>query len=180
MIRSVDDLFTTSIASFAFMDFYEPEFSYGVYEYVDTLNESLTGKIIVAQPLTSYQFTDLGTGPYNIEPIKITRHAADTACAINNSCYEPFAVSVDVRDEVIWKNIDSFSHSVTSGTPEDGPDGAFDSGLIPPMRYFSHTFSHTFSAAGAEDNSSWQGEGIYEYYCTFHPWMQGMVIVGEI
>ena len=35
------------------MDFYEPDFTYGVYEYFDELNKSLTGKIIIAKPLES-------------------------------------------------------------------------------------------------------------------------------
>ena len=111
-----------------------------------------------------------------MEHINISRYAAAPDCGKDNSCYEPFAVSIDVREEVIWRNEDSFSHTITSGTPDDGPDGVFDSGLLPPMRYFSHTFSE----AGAEDYSSWRGEGIYDYYCTFHPWMKGMVVVGEI
>ena len=74
-------------------------------------------------------------------------------------------MSVDVRKKVTWKNLDSFSHTVTSGTPEDGPDGVFDSGLLPNYNYFSHTFYEA---------------GIYDYYCTIHPWMQGMIVVGEI
>ena len=179
IIRSVDDLFKTRAASFASMDFYEPNFTYGVYGYFDDLNGSLTGKIIIAQPYVAVEIGknwNSATQSYTIEPIKITRHSAGPDCAIDDSCYEPFAVSVDVREEVTWKNTDGFSHSVTSGTPEDGPDGVFDSGLIPAMRYFSHTFS----AAGAEDYSSWRGEGIYDYYCTFHPWMKGMIVVGEI
>ena len=74
-------------------------------------------------------------------------------------------MSVDVRKKVTWKNLDSYSHTVTSGTPEDGPDGVFDSGILANYRYFSHTFYEA---------------GIYDYYCTLHPWMQGMVVVGEI
>ena len=53
MMRSVDNLFATTFASFALMDFNEPEFTYGVYEYVDDLNKSLTGKIVIAKPLES-------------------------------------------------------------------------------------------------------------------------------
>ena len=99
------------------------------------------------------------------EIINISRDSTSLDCVIDNSCYEPFAVSVDVRNKVTWKNLDSFSHTITSGTPEDGPDGVFDSGLLANYRYFSHTFYES---------------GIYDYYCTFHPWMQGMIVVGEI
>ena len=166
MMRSVDNLFATPPASFALMDFNEPEFTYGVYEYVDDLNKSLTGKIVIAKPLeSSYTISTLPQGSSTLEIINVSRNSAGPDCGIDNSCYEPFAVSVDVRKKVTWKNLDSYSHTVTSGTPEDGPDGVFDSGLLANYRYFSHTFYES---------------GIYDYYCTLHPWMQGMVVVGEI
>jgi len=176
MLRSVDNLFAPSAASFALMDFNEPEFTYGVYEYVDDLNESLTGKIIIAKPLEYFQnqITTLPDKEYKkLIPIEISRDSLSQTCEpecipdceVNNSCYEPFAVTVDVRKEITWKNLDGFSHSVTSGTPEDGPDGVFDSGLISAIATFSHTFHNP---------------GIYDYYCVYHPWMQGIVIAGEI
>jgi len=177
-IKSVDDLFRTGLTSFASMSFYEPDFTYGVYDYFDEMNESLTGKIIIAKPLEPFdnRISTLPDREYEkLAPIMISRdslsHSRDVNgnsvpdCEIDNSCYEPFAVTVDVRKQVTWKNLDSFSHSVTSGTPEDGPDGVFDSGLI----YAIGTFSHTF-----------HNPGIYDYYCVYHPWMQGIVIVGEI
>jgi plastocyanin len=167
MMRSVDNLFAPAPASFVLIDFDEPEFTYGVYEYVDDLNKSLTGKIVIAKPLeSSNKISTLPQGfSATLGPINVSRGSAGPDCVIDNSCYDPFAVSVDVHKKVAWKNIDMFSHTVTSGTPEDGPDGVFDSGLIPAIGYFSHTFYET---------------GIYDYYCTFHPWMQGMVVVGEI
>ena len=177
-MSSVDDLFRTGFTSSASMSFYEPDFTYGVYEYFDELNQSLTGKIIIAKPLEQRERipTTLPESEYEkLIPIEIPMdslsHSRDANgnsvpdCAVDNSCYEPFAVSVDVRKEVTWKNLDGFSHSVTSGTPEDGPDGSFDSGLISPIRSFSHTFHNP---------------GIYDYYCIYHPWMKGMVVVGEI
>ena len=167
MMRSVDNLFATTPASFALMDFNEPEFTYGVYEYVDDLNKSLTGKIVIAKQLESAdtKLSTLPPGSSTLEGINVSRNSAGPDCGIDNTCYEPFAVSVDVRKKVTWKNLDSFSHTVTSGTPEDGPDGVFDSGVLANYRYFSHTFYES---------------GIYDYYCTFHPWMQGMIVVGEI
>jgi plastocyanin len=175
-ISSVDDLFRTGFTSSASMSFYEPDFTYGAYEYFDELNQSLTGKIVIAKPLEQRERipTTLPDSEYEkLIPIEISMnslsHTCETECipdcAVDNSCYEPFAVSVDVRKEVTWKNLDGFSHSVTSGTPEDGPDGVFDSGLISPIRFFSHTFHNP---------------GIYDYYCVYHPWMKGIVVVGEI
>ena len=166
MMRSVDNLFATTPASFALMDFNEPEFTYGVYEYVDDLNKSLTGKIIIAKPLeSSNRISTLPEESSTLNLINVSRKSAGPDCGIDNSCYEPFAAAVDVREKVTWKNLDNLSHTVTSGTPEDGPDGVFDSGILANYRYFSHTFEEA---------------GIYDYYCTLHPWMQGMVVVGEI
>jgi plastocyanin len=177
-ISSVDDKFRTGLHHFASIPFYEPDFTYGVYEYFDEINKSLTGKIVIAKPLEYFQssITHLPDKEYEkLTPIEISRdslsHSRDAngnnfpVCEVDNSCYEPFAVHIDVRKEVTWKNLDSFSHSVTSGTPEDGPDGVFDSGLIPAIRTFSHTFYEP---------------GIYDYYCEIHPWMEGIIVVGEI
>ena len=111
------------------------------------------------------RISTLPQGSTTLEPINVSRNSAGPDCGIDNSCYEPFAVSVDLRKQVTWKNLDSYSHTVTSGTPEDGPDGVFDSGVLANYRYFSHTFYES---------------GIYDYYCTLHPWMQGMIVVGEI
>ena len=149
------------------MNFNEPEFTYGVYEYVDDLNKSLTGKIVIAKQLKPIdsKVSTLPAESITLENINVSRHSAGPDCGIDNSCYNPFAVSVDVRKKVTWKNLDSFSHTITSGTPEDGPDGVFDSGILASYRYFSHIFYE---------------EGIYDYYCTVHPWMQGMIAVGEI
>ncbi len=79
-----------------------------------------------------------------------------------NECYIPFNVSVSVGDEVTWSNDDSAAHTVTSGTPADGPDGNFDSSLF----MAGNTFSVTFDEAGD-----------YPYFCMVHPWMTGNVSV---
>jgi plastocyanin len=163
MMRSVDNLFATTFAPFALMNFNEPEFTYGAYEYVDDLNKSLTGKIIIAKPLELSG--RISTVPSTLEVINVSRQSAGPDCGIDNTCYEPFAVSVDVRKKVTWKNLDSFSHTITSGTPEDGPDGVFDSGLLSSYGYFSHTFYEP---------------GIYDYYCIYHEHARGMIVVGEI
>jgi plastocyanin len=166
MMRSVDNLFATTFAPFALMDFNEPEFTYGVYEYVDDLNESLTGKIFIAKKLEAInRISTIPQESSSLETIKVSRGSAGPNCGIDNSCYDPVAVHVDVRKMVTWENIDSHSHSVTSGTPEDGPSGHFDSGLLRSYGFFSHTFYE---------------DGEYPYYCTYHQHAQGMIIVGEI
>jgi len=83
-------------------------------------------------------------------------------CETTNECYIPYIITVNTGDKVIWSNDDTAAHTVTSGTPADGPDGNFDSSLF----MSGTTFPHTFDAVGE-----------YPYFCMVHPWMQGSVMV---
>ena len=170
-IRSVDNLFRTGSTSFASMGFYEPSFTYGVYEYFDERNISLTGKITIFTPTVEVdtniqlKFEELLNPDSTIENASIVEGAGDPECGKNYSCYAPFAIGVGVGEEVIWRNNDRFPHTVTSGSPTDGPDGFFDSGLMSNGVYYDYQFNTA---------------GIYDYYCMTHPWMQGKVVVGEL
>ena len=73
-------------------------------------------------------------------------------------------IDILVGDKVVWKNADTVTHTVTSGTPEDGPDGLFDTGLFPPGKNYPYTFTE---------------KGSFPYYCVVHPWMTGNVFVTE-
>ena len=86
-------------------------------------------------------------------------------CEDTNACFIPNPVTIDIGDTVTWENVDNAAHTVTSGSPADGPDGVFDSSLIMAG---GATFSHTFDDAGT-----------YDYFCMVHPWMQGSVIVED-
>ena len=88
--------------------------------------------------------------------------SSQMGCEVDNECFIPAAVTVDVGGEVTWTNDDSAGHTVTSGAPEGGPDGVFDSSLLMPDTAFSHTFEEA---------------GEYPYFCVVHPWMTGMVTV---
>ena len=149
-IRSVDDLFRTGITTVASMSFYEPTFTYGVYEFIDELNKYFIGKIIIPEPTNK---------------IEIIKHSSAPDCGESHSCYTPFAAHVDIGETVIWETRDLFSHTVTSGTPYNGPDGLFDINLKRGDLPFYYTFEE---------------EGTYDYYCVLHPWMVGKIIVGEI
>ena len=83
-------------------------------------------------------------------------------CEATDECFIPADVTVDVGGEVTWTNDDTAAHTITSGAPEDGPDGTFDSSLVMP----GTTFSYQFEDAGE-----------YPYFCVVHPWMMGTVTV---
>jgi plastocyanin len=83
-------------------------------------------------------------------------------CEETNKCFIPASVSIKVGDTVVWSNDDSAAHTVTSGSPTNGPSGVFDSSLL----IAGGTYEHTFASAGKVD-----------YFCMVHPWMVGNVQV---
>ena len=70
--------------------------------------------------------------------------------------------------QVTWYNTDNAAHTVTSGTPDDGPDGLFDSSMIMAGGQYVKDFERGFS------------DGTYDYYCVVHPWMTGIIIIGDV
>ena len=93
----------------------------------------------------------------NIEPGSST-----PGCERTNSCHAPNSVTISQHDRVVWNNVDSANHTITSGTPAEGFTDVFDSGLIMPGRNFGYKFTD---------------EGTYDYFCIIHPWATGVVIV---
>jgi len=86
-------------------------------------------------------------------------------CEETNECWDPAEVTVSVGETVTWSNDDTAAHTVTSGSVDaGGPDGNFDSSLF---------------MAGTTFEWTPDTEGEYPYFCMVHPWMAGMVIVGE-
>ena len=94
--------------------------------------------------------------------ISLPEGSGAPGCDETNECYIPFNVSVSAGDEITWSNDDSAAHTVTSGSPADGPDGNFDSSLF----MAGGTFSVTLDEAGE-----------YPYFCMVHPWMIGNITV---
>ena len=78
-------------------------------------------------------------------------------------CYVPYKVVIDAGSIVMWENVGKTVHTVTSGTLLE-PTNSFNSGLLSPNKFYSIQFVNA---------------GIYPYYCMVHPWMNGVVTVGE-
>ncbi len=81
-----------------------------------------------------------------------------------DGCYIPGTATVDVGGVVIMSNTDSAAHTYTSGTPDGGPDGVFDTSLL----MVDNSFEWSPMTAGEQP-----------YFCMVHPWMQGLIIVQE-
>jgi len=93
--------------------------------------------------------------------ISIPEGAGVPGCEETNECYAPYSLQVRVGDTVIWNNIDTAAHTVTSGSIE-GTSEVFDSSIF----MSGATFEFTFDEAGE-----------YPYFCIVHPWMTGIVHV---
>ena len=100
-----------------------------------------------------------------------TQGSYNLGCELDNSCFEPYIVNILVGDTVTWTNNDDAIHVVVSGAPnnesfKDFEDGEiFDSGFLKSNETFSHKFLE---------------EGVFGYFCTLHPWMNGFVTVGDV
>lgn len=71
--------------------------------------------------------------------------------------FTPSEIRVKVGDTVVWTNMDSSSHTVTSDYDEE-----LDSGYLRKGETYAHIFIET---------------GTFEYHCIPHPYMKGKVIV---
>ena len=103
------------------------------------------------------------------EPAGPTTHTVDIptgtsvpGCEESNACYLPADITINAGDTVEWINVDTAAHTVTGGSPADGPSGVFDSSLV----MASANYAFTFDDAGS-----------YDYFCMVHPWMVGSVSV---
>ena len=79
-------------------------------------------------------------------------------------CFIPSTITINPGESVTFANNDSAAHTSTAGTPADGPSGVWDSSMV---------------MMGASYTTPALSEGTYPYFCMVHPWMEGLVIVGE-
>jgi len=101
------------------------------------------------------------TGP-TTHTVEIPIGSSFPGCEESNECFSPASITINVGDTVEWTNTDTAAHTVTAGSPADGPSGTFDSSLV--MADASYAF--TFEEAGT-----------FNYFCMVHPWMTGSVTV---
>ena len=98
------------------------------------------------------------TGAYTHSIIKTDQVSiVNGAWQLNTTeSYSPTIIQITTGTTVTWTNDDTVVHTVTD------LNGTFDSHLILPNTHWQHTFFN---------------EGKYDYFCTLHPWMKGLVIV---
>jgi len=101
------------------------------------------------------------TGPTS-HTVEIPVGSSSPGCEESNECFLPASIAINVGDTVEWTNVDTAAHTVTAGSPADGPSGTFDSSLVMADTSYAFTFEET---------------GTFNYFCMVHPWMTGSVTV---
>ena len=94
--------------------------------------------------------------------VEIPTGTASPGCETSNACFSPASLTINSGDTVEWANVDTAAHTVTGGSPANGPSGVFDSSLV----MGGASFENTFDEAGS-----------YDYFCMVHPWMVGNIKV---
>lgn len=106
-----------------------------------------------AQPVTETQTPSTGT-PETAQPTSGTQtHNIE----LKSFAFNPAEITINVGDTVIWTNMDSVSHTITSDSGTE---------LNSPTLSKGKTFSYIFNTAGT-----------HEYHCSIHSSMKGKVIV---
>jgi plastocyanin len=90
-----------------------------------------------------------------------TNKAGGNEVTMRLIAFRPANLTVAPATTVTWRQTDAGSHTVTSGTVEQGgagvterPDGRFDSGELGTDETFEFTFAEP---------------GTYQYFCSIHP-----------
>jgi plastocyanin len=80
----------------------------------------------------------------------------------NTSFYRPLHLQVKVGTTVEWFNNDNVLHTIQSQDENGKPSGLFNSNVLKSGETFTFKFEEP---------------GLYNYYCTLHPWRVGQVTV---
>jgi plastocyanin len=102
--------------------------------------------------------------PYEIIITPASGSGAPSCEETSQGCFIPKVASVATGGKVIFSNTDTAAHTFTAGTASEGNSGEFDTGLI---------------MAGSSYEWTATTEGEFPYYCMVHPWMAGIIFVGE-
>ena len=87
-----------------------------------------------------------------------TGAAEPNTVVITDDRFQPPVIRVEPGTTVTWVNQDDEAHNVAAA------DGSWQSPILQKGEQFTHTFSEGESA---------------RYFCTLHPWMTGVVLVGD-
>ena len=136
-LMDADDVFTLNTSNL----------EVGEYEYMCIVHPWMVATLVIEEPK---------------EGVKVTIPEGAGIPEEGQIYYDPQIIDVTVGTTIVWENLDTTVHTVTSGDPDGGTNGVFDS----EMMASGDKYEFTFTDIGSQD-----------YYCTFHPWMIGTINV---
>lgn len=80
----------------------------------------------------------------------------------NAGLFIPLNAQTSRGTTVVWINDDAVPHTIQSQDEQGNVIGLFNSGILNTGDRFAHTFDES---------------GVYNYFCTLHPWRVGLVTV---
>jgi len=147
-VEGYGEIFDSSLMEFGeFFTLDTTDFAIGEYEYLCIVHPWMTATLIIEEPK---------------EAIKVAIPEGAAIPEDDQIFYDPEVIDVTVGTTVAWENLDNTMHTATSGNPDVGPNGLFDSDIMSAGDKFEFTFTDA---------------GNYDYYCILHPWMVGTVNV---
>jgi plastocyanin len=134
----------------------------GQFHYICSIHPWMVGEVNVTATesarVQSTQTTSIGhpggSGGYTVTVSMVKGSGSNPS--IGGYSPDPVTVVVGFNSTVTWVNDDTAPHTVTAN------DAGFDSGNVGPGESFTFTFT---------------APGTYQYYCAYHPWMTGTVVV---
>ena len=82
----------------------------------------------------------------------------------NAGFYIPLNLNAHPGTTVVWINDDTVGHTIQSQDGEGNVISLFNSGLLKTGDRFAHKFEES---------------GVYNYFCTIHPWRVGVITVAN-
>ena len=92
--------------------------------------------------------------------IEITNNSWKQGCERDDECFLPYVTAINVGDIILFANQDEYEHNIR--VRGDSEYLHFPADVIKPDEYFVYKFLEY---------------GKYDYYCTLHPWMEGVIQV---
>ena len=122
--------------------------------------------ILIVVGVGVYILTRPNTTPTNGTPVKIFDGTGGACSAVTppNCGFNPLTLNVKIgtNNTVTWTNNGAQAHTVTSNSTANGSLPSFNSNGINANGQFTFTFNQA---------------GTYHYYCSYHTWMQAVVVV---
>ena len=92
--------------------------------------------------------------------VEIAKNSWQQGCEIEKKCFLPHMKTIMVNDVIMFVNQDDFEHNIL--VRGDSQYLHFPADVIRPNEYFVYKFNVP---------------GKYDYVCTLHPWMEGVIQV---